>query len=86
MVWSMTLLLVHYKYIAYYINLKCFFCCRNQNNFLGGLGLHLVFFQGLSRYKYKDGLLPSIEYMGFACRGVHPTYSNRTCIHADTHG
>ena len=59
MVWSMTLLLVHYKYIAYYINLKCFFCCRNQNNFLGGLGLRLVFFQGLSRYKYKYGLLPS---------------------------
>ena len=45
-----------------------------------------MFFQGLSRYKYKDGLLPSNEYMGFACRGVHPTYSNRTCIHADTHG
>ena len=43
-----------------------------------------MFFQRLSRYKDKDGLLPSNEYMVLACRGVHHIYS--TCIHSDTHG
>ena len=43
-----------------------------------------MFFQRLSRYKDKDGLLPGSEYMVLACRGVHHTYS--TCIHSDTHG
>ena len=43
-----------------------------------------MFFQRLSRYKDKDGLLPSNEYMVLACRGVHHTYS--TCIHSDTPG
>ena len=32
----------------------------------------VVFFRGLSRYKDEDGVLPSNEYMGCACRGVHP--------------
>ena len=49
---------------------------------LGGLGLRLVFFERLSRYTDKDGVLPSNESMGFACRGAHTTYS--TCIHSDT--
>ena len=42
----------------------------------------VVFFRGLSRYKDEDSVLPSNEYMGCACRGVHP-YT--VCKHSDTH-